>query len=234
MHNIKRSDYSSVSYLWIFYISLKTDLLLYSRSKGRWIISLLFFIFVCSLFPMSGMEKAVLPIMGPSIIWIVALLSSLLSLTDLLQNDWESGRLEQWMLSPFPLPLFMLSKLIAHGCVTGLPLVCMAPLLGILFHMPIEGFWSLCASLLLGTSILTILGALVSALTLGLHQGGALLMLCVFPLVIPVLIMGVSIGQQASMGLPCSGQFALLSALWIVVMLLGPWGMAMIVKVTSE
>lgn len=234
MYRIKHSLYNPRILFFVIFMSFKTELLLHSRAKGRWLITLLFFILVCSLFPLSGMGKTVLPIIGPNIIWIVALLASLLSLMGFLQHDWETGRLEQWMLSPFPLSLFMLSLLLAHWCVTGLPVVCMVPLLGLLFHMPLDGVWSLSVCLMFGTSILTIMGALVSTLTLGIHQGGALLMLCVFPLMIPVLMMGVSAVQQASIGLSWSGQLALMSALWIVLILLGPWGMAMVVKVMDD
>lgn len=145
------------------------DLLLYARTKDRWVVSLLFFILVCGLFPISGLEKRTVSIIAPSVIWIVAFLSALLSLVGLFQSDWDEGKLEQLMLSPFPFAMFMGSKLVAHWCVTGLPVVCIAPILGVLFHIPTEGLWSLSVTLLLGTMILTIMGALVSTLTLGIH-----------------------------------------------------------------
>src|SRR5262249_16831308 len=106
--------------------------------------------------------------------------------------------------------------------------------LGVLFHMPTAGLWCLSVTLLLGTAILTSVGALVSTFTLGIHQGGALLMLCVLPLVVPIIIMGVSAVQQATVGLPWSPHCALLSAVGIIMMILGPWGMALVVKVMGE
>lgn len=234
MCNAKHFVYNMQLFFAAICVTFKMELLLYARTKGRWIISLLFFILVCGLFPISGLEKATLSMIAPSVIWIVAFLSALLSLVGLFQSDWDEGRLEQLMLSPFPVSIFMSSKLVAHWCVTGLPIVCIAPLLGILFHIPIAGLWSLSLTLLLGTAILTTTGALVSTLTLGIHQGGALLMLCVLPLVVPIIIMGVSAVQQASMGLAWSGQCALLIALWIVTTLLGPFCMAAVVKIMAE
>lgn len=213
---------------------LKHNLLLCNRVKGRLLSAVLFFVLVGVLFPMTGLDPTLLSIIGPSVIWIAALCASLLSLEGLLQSDWEEGRLEQMLVSPYPLPLFMLVNCISHWCFTGLPLVLLSPLLGVFFGMPSEGFWALITTLLLGTGILHGLGALVSTLTLGIHQGGLLLMLCVLPLAVPVLIMGISAVQHASIGLPWSGQLALLMALWILVLLCVPYGMAMSVKINTE
>lgn len=223
-----------MQYARLFYCLLINHLVLYSRAKGRLLSAVLFFVLVGALFPMAGIDSPLLPTIGPSVIWIAALCAALLSLDGLLQNDLEEGRLEYMMLSPYPLPLFMLAQCIAHWCFTGLPLVCLAPLLGLLFNMKVEGFWALITTLWFGTGILHGLGALVSTLTLGIHQGGLLLMLCVLPLAVPVLIIGVSAVQYASMGLPWSGQCALLAALWIMVLLCIPLGMAMAVKISAE
>jgi heme exporter protein B len=180
------------------------------------------------------MEQSLLTRIGPAVIWIAALLSALLSLDGLLAMDRESGRLEQMMVSPFPLVLFMLARLIAHWCVTSLALVLFAPILAILFYIPTSAIGALVITLGLGTLILQGVGGWVATLTLGLHQGGALLMLCVLPLIVPVLVMGVSGVAYAAMGLGCKGQIALLGALCIFVMICAPWGMAIAVNIIEE
>lgn len=220
--------------LQVFYAILKNDLLLYTRAKKRCLIPVLFFALTCSLFPIVGLEKSLLTRIGPSVIWIVALLSALLSLSGLLDLDRESGKLEHMRLSPFPLGLFMLARLIAHWCVTGLPLILCAPFLAILFYMPFSAIGALVMSLGLGTLILQGIGGWLATLTLGLHQGGALLMLCALPLIVPVLVIGVSGVVYAANELPYSGQLALLGALCILVMLCAPKGMAIAVNIIEE
>ncbi len=218
----------------IFYAILKNDILLYARAKGRCILSVLFFILSCSLFPIVGMEKSILTRIGPAVIWISALLSVLLSVDGLLEMDKETGRLEQMRVSPFPLIWVMLARLIAHWCVSGLPLILFTPILGLLFYLQFSAIAALLITLAFGTLILVCVGGWVSTLTLGLHQGGALLMLCVLPLIVPVLVMGVSAVTYADNGLAWSGQLALLGALCIVVMISAPRGMAIVVNIIEE
>jgi heme exporter protein B len=218
----------------IFYASLKNDLLLYARTKGCCLIPLLFFVLTCSLFPIVGMEKSLLTRIGPAILWIAALLSVLLSLNGLLEMDRETGRLEQMRLSPFPLILFMLARLIAHWCVTGVPLILCVPILAILFYIPVNAINALLVTLGLGTLVLEGIGGWLATLTLGLHQGGALLMLCVLPLIVPVLVLGVSAVTCAANGLAWSGPIAFLGALCIVVMVCAPWGMVIAVNIIEE
>ena len=165
--------------IWI----IKRDLLLAMRRQSDVLTTLFFFIIVVSLFPLSvGPEMNLLRAMAPGIVWVAALLASMLSLGRMFSNDYVDGTLEQMLLSPQSLSLLVLGKALAHWLVTGIPLVLMAPVLGIQYDLPGDALAILTVSLLLGTPVLSLIGAIGAALTLGLRGGGVLVSLLVLPL----------------------------------------------------
>src|SRR3990172_6195734 len=167
------------------------DLLLALRRRSEVATALLFFIIVASLFPLGiGAEPNLLRSIAPGVVWVAALLASMLSLGRLFSADYADGTLEQMLLAPHPLSVLILGKVLSHWLVSGLPLVLMAPLLGLQYGMPAEGLLILVVALLLGTPVLSLIGAVGAALTLGLRGGGVLVSLLVLPLCIPVLIFG--------------------------------------------
>jgi len=156
-------------FMWI----IKRDLLLAMRRQSDVLTTLFFFIIVVSLFPLSvGPEMNMLRTMAPGVVWVAALLASMLSLGRMFSNDYLDGTLEQMLLSPQSLSLLVLGKALAHWLVTGVPLVLMAPVLGIQYDLPVEALFVLTTALLLGTPVLSLIGAIGAALTLGLRGGG--------------------------------------------------------------
>ena len=167
------------------------DLLTALRHRADLLTTLMFFVIVASLFPLGvGAETALLRLMGPGVVWVAALLASMLALTRLFASDYADGTLEQLALAPHPLTMLVLAKVAAHWLASGLPLVIVAPLLGLQFNLNADALLVLLASLLLGTPTLSLIGAVGAALTLGVRGGGALLSLLVLPLYVPVLIFG--------------------------------------------
>jgi len=212
-----------------------TELILLLRRSHEWLYPLGFFIIVMSLFPLAvTSDPILLQKIIPGCIWIAALLASLLSIQSLFSTDIEDGNLEQWLLSQTPLTLLMFAKLSAQWLVTELPLVILTPLLGSLFHLPASTILALCCSLLLGTPILTLLGSLGVALTLGLRQQGVLLSLLILPLVVPVLIFGVIIVQQSQVGFSIVGPLAFLAGLCLLTITLLPWAIAATLRVSMD
>jgi heme exporter protein B len=184
---------------------------------------LLFFVIVVTLFPMGiSPETKILEAIAPGIIWVAALLAAMLSLDTLFRSDFEDGALEQILLSPHPAAVLVLAKVLAHWLVTGLPLILVAPLLGVLLALPGEAMWVLVATLALGTPVLSLVGAIGTALTVGLRRGGVLLSLLVLPLYIPVLIFGANAVGTAADGLPVIGQLYFLGALLVLSLTLAP------------
>jgi len=171
---------------------------------------------------------------GPGIIWVAALLATLLSLDSLFRSDHEDGSLEQILLMPQPLSVLVLGKIAAHWLATGLPLLLMAPVLGVLLHLETSTLGVLVASLALGTPVLSLVGAIGMALVVGLRRGGMLLSLLVLPLYVPVLIFGAGAVAQTQMGLPYAGQLALLGALLALALSLAPWACAAALRVTES
>ncbi|MGI9319717.1 MAG: heme exporter protein CcmB, partial [bacterium] len=167
--------------------------------RGDMLQPVLFFIIVVSLFPLSVTPDPVLLMQtGPGIIWVAALLATLLALDGIFRPDYEDGTLEQLVLSPHPLSLLVLAKTLAHWLVTGLPLIIVAPLLGVLMQLPANAIMVLCAALLLGTPALSLVGAVGVGLTVGIRKSGVLLSLVILPLYVPVLIFGAG-AVQATM-----------------------------------
>jgi heme exporter protein B len=215
----------------IFYM----ELVLLLRRSQEWLYPLSFFIIVISLFPLAFTPDPVfLQKYIPGCVWIAALLASLLSVENIFIAELEEGNVEQLLLTPIPLTLLMSAKLSAQWIVTQLPLILLTPLLGVMFHLPLSIIITLCLSLLLGTPILTLIGSLGVALTLGLRQQGVLLGLLILPLVTPVLIFGVSVVKQSQVGLTIAGPLAFLAGLCMFAITLLPWAVAATLRVSMD
>lgn len=220
---MSRSPESNISQLSLFWMTFKRDLLLAYRRKSELVNPLIFFLIVVTLFPIGvSPEPNFLSELAPGLLWVAALLSTLLSMESLFKADFEDGSLEQLLLSPQPLFLVVLAKVAAHWLMSGLALTLVAPLLGVMLFLPAEGMPGLMLSLLLGTPTLSLIGAIGAGLTVGLRRGGVLISLLVLPLYIPVLIFGSSAVQAAVTGLPLGGYFALLGALLALALALAP------------
>lgn len=219
--------------LLIFYTFLKRDLMLAYRHRAELANPLLFFIIVISLFPLGiSPEAKILQILAPGVIWVAALLATLLSLDSLFRSDFEDGSLEQMVLSSHSLPWLILAKVTAHWLVTGFPLLLLAPLLGILLFLPQPAMFTLIVTLALGTPILSLIGAIGVALTVGLRRGGVLLSLLVLPLYIPVLIFASNAVNVAADGLPVTGQLYFLGALLSLSLTLSPFATAAALRIS--
>lgn len=214
---------------------IRRDLLLAYRRRSDVLTTLFFFVIVVSLFPLGvGPEMKTLRLIAPGVVWVAALLASMLSLSRLFAADYQDGTLEQMLLAPQPLALIVLGKIIAHWLVSGLPLALMAPILGMQFDLPPEALGILFLALLLGTPILSLIGAIGAALTLGLRGGGVLLSLLVLPLYIPALIFGAGAVEATIAGLSPEGHLSLLGALLILTGLTAPWVTAVALRIAME
>jgi heme exporter protein B len=206
-----------------FALLLKRDLILAMRHRAEMINPLLFFILVTSLFPLGvGANPNLLRAIGPGVIWVAALLAALLSLDGIFRSDFEDGTLEQFLLSSHPVSILVLAKVLAHWLITGLPLLLVSPLLGVLLGLSGEGIRVLMVTLLLGTPVLSLLGAVGVALTVGLRKGGMILSLLVLPLYVPLLIFAASAVDTATAGLPVSAHLLFISALLVLALSLSP------------
>ncbi|MDR1889512.1 MAG: heme exporter protein CcmB [Zoogloeaceae bacterium] len=196
---------------------------------------LFFFIIVASLFPLGvGPETELLRRLAPGVLWVGALLATMLSLPRMFADDFHDGALEQLALAPHPLGLVVLGKTLAHWLVSGLPLALLAPLLGLQFDLPSDTLLVLAASILLGTPALSGIGAIGAALTLGLRGGGVLLSLLVLPLYIPVLIFGAGAVDASMNGISPHAHLFLLAALTVGGVAFAPWGAAAALKIALE
>ena len=197
------------------------------RRPGDLLNPLVFFALVVSLFPLAvGPEPAMLRSMAPGVIWVAALLATLLSLDGLFRSDYDDGSLEQWVLSPHPLALMVLVKVLHHWLVSGLAMVLLAPLFGLMLALPLSSLPVLVLTLLLGTPVLSLLGAVGAALTVGLKSGGVLLALLILPLYIPVLILGTGAMDAALQGMPVTGYALWLGCLAMLALSLAPIAIA--------
>ncbi len=196
---------------------------------------LIFFIIVVSLFPLGvGPEPSALRSIAPGVIWVAALLATMLSLNRLFANDHADGTLEQLALSPHPLTVLVLTKIAAHWALTGLPLVLISPLLAVQMHLPEHAIGALALSLLLGTPVLSLLGAVGAALTLGLRGGGVLVSLLVLPLYTPILIFGAGIVTGVIADIDIEAQFSLLGAFLALALTFAPWATAAALRVSLD
>src|SRR5258708_16005115 len=211
------------------------DLRLALRRRADVATALLFFVIVASLFPLGvGAEPNLLRAIAPGVIWVAALLSSMLSLARLFAADHADGTLEQMLLGAAPLGVVAAAKAAAHWIVAGLPLALIAPLIALQYDLA-GGLWPvLVLSFLLGTPVLSLIGAIGAALTLGLRGGGVLLSLLVLPLYVPVLVMGAGAVDAAAAGLSPDGQLLILGAMLVVATALPPCGMRAALRISSE
>jgi len=216
-----------------FSILLQRDLKLAYRHRAELANPLLFFVLVVSLFPLGvSPESKVLQQLAPGVIWVAALLAAMLSLESLFRSDFNDGALEQLTLTSHPLSLLVLAKIAAHWLVSGLPLIILAPLLGVLLFLPAHAMPTLLATLALGTPVLSLIGAIGMALTVGLQRGGVLLSLLVLPLYIPILIFAANAVQSAAMGLDVAGQLYFLGAMLMLALTLAPLATAAALRIS--
>jgi heme exporter protein B len=217
----------------VFGALLRRDLLLAFRHRGELLNPLLFFSLVVTLFPLGvSPEPSVLKTMAPGVIWIAVLLAGLFSLEGLFRSDFEDGTLEQMVLSPFPLAWLVLAKVLAHWMVTALPMLLLAPLLGLFLALPPEGIRVLEWTLLAGTPFLSLVGSVGVALTVGLRRGGMLLTLIVMPLYVPLLIFATQAVTSAVAGLPYDGALDFLMALFFLSLSLAPFATASALRIS--
>lgn len=218
-----------------FLALLRVELLLALRRRADIANPLLFFVTVLALMPLGvGPEPELLARLAPGLIWVVALLATLLSQESLFRGDFEDGSLEQLSLCPQPLYFGVLAKVAVHWLVTGLPLALLSPLLALMFNLPAAGYLSLLASLLLGTASLSLIGAVGAALTVALRRPGLLLALIVMPLYVPVLIFGTGAVQAALEGYGYSAQVAVLAALLAASAALAPLAAAGAIRISLD
>lgn len=212
---------------------MRRELLLAFRHRGELANPLLFFLMIVTLYPLGvSPEVDLLRRIAPGVIWIAALLAALFSLENLFRSDFEDGTLEQMLLGIYPVPLLVIAKILAHWLVSGLPMLLLAPLLGVLLAMPSAAIAAMELTLLLGTPILSLIGSVGVALTLGLRRGGILLTLLVMPLYIPVLIFATNAITAASAGLPIEGQIYFLAAMALLALTLAPLAIAAALKIS--
>ncbi|MDH5601084.1 MAG: heme exporter protein CcmB [Gammaproteobacteria bacterium] len=212
---------------------IKRDLLIAFRRRSEIIHPLIFFVMVISLFPLAiGDDKVLLQKIAPAIIWVTALLATMLSLDNLFRSDFEDGSLEQMTLLKVPLSFLVTAKITAHWLITGLPLILITPLLAVLLYLSAETTGMLLLTLLLGTPTLSLIGAVGIALTVALRQGGVILSLLILPLYIPVLIFATLALQNTVQGFSAEAQLAMMLAILILAITLAPFAIAAALKVS--
>lgn len=219
----------------VFLAIVARDLRLAARRRVEALLPIAFFLVAVSLFPLGiGPEPQTLKLIAPGVVWVCALLAAMLSLTTLYGTDHADGSLEQMLLSGESGWSIAAAKALAHWVVTGLPLVAAAPLFGLMFDLSAPANVALVLTLLLGTPILSLLGGLGAALTLGLRSGSVLLILLILPLCIPALIFGTGAVAAAEAGMSARGQFSLLGALLIASILLAPLATGAALRIATE
>ena len=216
-----------------FLAIVRRDLLLAFRRRAEMANPLFFFVLVVTLFPLAvGAQPNLLQAMAPGVVWVSALLAALLSLDGMFRSDFDDGSLEQMLLSRHSLSILVLGKIFAHWLVTGLPLMLIAPLLALFLGLPERAMSTLWLTLLLGTPLLSLIGAIGVALTVGLRRGGMILSLLVLPLYIPVLIFASNAVDRAASGLAVSAQLNILLAMLSLAVVLTPWPTAAALKMS--
>ncbi|MFC5520174.1 heme exporter protein CcmB [Polaromonas jejuensis] len=211
------------------------DLKLAGRRRVEALLPLAFFLIAASLFPLGvGAEPSMLRQTAPGVVWVCALLAAMFSLNTLYATDDADGSLDQMLLCGQPIMLIAAGKALAHWLLTGLPLVVASPVLGLLFDMQPQAIAIMALSLLLGTPVLSLLGSVGAALTLGLRGGGALILLLVLPLCIPVLIFGAGAVVMVDAGLSAQGHLSLLAALLLLALLAAPPATAAALRISTS
>lgn len=219
----------------IFLDIIQRELRIAMRKQAEILNPLWFFLIVITLFPLViGPDPNLLGKIASGVAWVAALLSALLSFERLFRDDYMDGSLEQLMLTAQPLALTALAKVIAHWLLTGVPLILLSPIAALLLSLEIEIWWALVLTLLIGTPILSCIGAIGVALTVGLRKGGVLLSLIILPLFIPVLIFSASVLDAATLHLPYGGQLAILGAILAVAMTLSPFAIAAALRISVD
>ncbi|MCH8104394.1 MAG: heme exporter protein CcmB [Gammaproteobacteria bacterium] len=218
-----------------FVYLLRRDLTLAYRNRAEFTNPLLFFVLVISLFPLAiGPSPALLQSIAPGIIWVAALLAAMLSLDSIFRSDFDDGSLEQLLLSAHPVPVLVMAKVCAHWLVTGAPLLLIAPVLAEMLGMPSSAQGVLFLTILIGTPILSLLGSIGVALTVGLPKGGIILSILVLPLYVPVLIFAASAITGAVGGLNVSAQIYMLLAFLFLALSLSPWATAAALRMSMS
>jgi len=211
------------------------DLMLAWRRRSDMLSTVFFFVIVVSLFPLGiGPETQLLRSIAPGVVWVAALLASMLSLGRLFANDYQDGTLEQLLLTPQPLSLVVLGKVLAHWIVAEIPLVLIAPLVGAQFDLSSNTLLVLLVSLVIGTPILSLIGAVGAALTLGLRGGGVLISILILPLYIPALIFGAGAVEATIIGMSPAPHLYLLGAFAIISLLFSPWAASAALRISLE
>ncbi|OQX32130.1 MAG: heme exporter protein CcmB [Candidatus Sedimenticola endophacoides] len=214
---------------------LMRDLTLALRRRSDIFTTLFFFVIVVSLFPLGiGPELEILRMIAPGVFWVAALLASMLALERLFSIDFDDGALEQMLLAPQPMFILVLGKVLAHWLITGLPLVVMAPLLGVQYDLSTTALSVLLVTLLMGTPALSLIGAIGAALTLGLRGGGIMVSLLVLPLCIPVLIFGAGAVEASVSGLGEAGHLYMLAAILVLSVLFAPLATSAALRISAE
>lgn len=227
------ADVQSVSTFEAFRATLKRDLLIAFKRRNDLLNPVMFFLIVVSLFPLGvSPDPAELTRIAAGVVWVSALLASMLSLDNLYRADYEDGSLEQLLLSPQPLYFLVLAKNIAHWLISGLPVVLLSPLLAYMLYLPAEAYPTLVISLLIGTPVLSLFGSIGVALTVGLGSRGLILAVIVLPLSTPVLIIGAKAVNDVMFGLPVGSHFALLGAILALALSIAPLASAAALRIS--
>jgi heme exporter protein B len=230
-----RTEPVSASLSAAFFALLRRDLLLAFRRRTELLFPVLFLAVVVSLFPLGiGPEPALLRRIAPGVLWVAALLATMLGLPRLFAADFADGTLEQMALSPHPFALLMAGKVVAHWLLSGLPLVLLAPVLGLQFDLPADALGILMLALLLGTPLLSLIGAIGAALTLGVRGSGVLISLLVLPLYVPALIFGAGAVESHIAGLGAEGHLSILAALLALSLFFAPWATTAALRIAMD
>jgi len=219
----------------VFFLTIRRDLRLALRQGADSVMVVMFFVLTAVLFPFGvGPELNILARIAAGVIWVGALLASMLSLERLFQADYEDGSLELLALTPTPLGIIVLAKVCAHWLTTGLPLIIASPILAILLNMSTDGFGVMLLALLIGTPSLSLIGSIGAALILGARRGGVLLSLLVLPLYVPILIFGVGAVDAAIGGFEVKAQLFILGGIFLTALPLAPFGAAAALRQALE
>ena len=211
------------------------DLRLAARQPGQWLLPLAFFVAAASLFPLGvGADGALLARIAPGVVWVCALLAMMLSVSQLFTSDYLDGTLEQMLIGHHSLSGLVVMRVLGHWLISGAPLVLLAPGMGLLFDLPGPAIGMMALALLLGTPVLSLLGALGSALALGLRNGAALVFLLILPLAVPALIFGSGAVVAAQRGVSAQAPLSLLGALLILTALMAPPATAAALRISIE
>ena len=219
----------------IWWILVQRDLLMAWRRSSDIFSVVMFFVLAVVLFPLGvGPELDTLRKIAPGIIWVAALLAAMLSLDQLFQSDADDGSLDLLLLAPIPLETIVIAKCCAHWMVTGLPLILVAPILGIMLNLPLSGFAVMIITLVISTPTISLLGSVGAALTIGARRGGVLVALLILPLLTPILIMSANAVDLALVGLNYTPLIALLGALFLICLVVCPFVAAVALRLAAE